>query len=118
MCHCWCLLQVSLRFSADFHSSWLHGRRHRVRFSIKRSTFVFMHEALALARQGELGEGLLLPPGMTSQQAAQAERSRQGVLGRVSSFFSGIQVGCLHQARACSACCISDRSAPVVCCSQ
>ncbi len=34
--------QVQLRFSPQFHQRWVQGLRFNVRFSISRSTFVFM----------------------------------------------------------------------------
>ncbi|KAI8475548.1 MAG: P-loop containing nucleoside triphosphate hydrolase protein [Monoraphidium minutum] len=67
--------QVLLRFSPQFHREHVGGARYRVRFSIKRSTFVFMHEALALARDGQLAPQLLLPSGVACGGAAPAKKS-------------------------------------------
>jgi hypothetical protein len=60
------VLQVLLKFDRRFHSSiWLHNRRFRVRFAIKRTAFVFQHQALEVAAAGCVGGArseLLLPP--------------------------------------------------------
>jgi hypothetical protein len=39
-------LQVEMRFDARFHRSFITGLKYNVRFSIKRTSFVFMHEAV------------------------------------------------------------------------
>lgn len=59
------LPQVLLCFNARFHKSFIRGLKYNVRFSIKRTTFVFMHEALDVARGGAaagLRQELLMPP--------------------------------------------------------
>jgi hypothetical protein len=61
---CW-LLQVLMRFDSRFHRAFIAGLRYNVRFSIKRTSFVFMHEAVEVARGGAaagLRTELLLPP--------------------------------------------------------
>jgi hypothetical protein len=63
------LSQVLLRFSSAFHSAHIDGSRCRVRFSIKRSSFVFMHEALSLVQYRQLPEQLLLPMGVQCEVA-------------------------------------------------
>jgi len=58
-------LQVCLCFDARFHRSFIRGLKYNVRFAIKRTTFVFMHEALDVARGGMaagLRHELLVPP--------------------------------------------------------
>lgn len=58
-------LQVLLKFAPSFHSSFISGMRYNVRFAIKRTSFVFMHEALDVAWGGAaagLRSELLLPP--------------------------------------------------------
>lgn len=65
-----CHLQVLLRFNARFHSSiFVPGQLFDVRFAIKRTGFVFMHEALDVAERGLAAAAaagarpeLLLPP--------------------------------------------------------
>jgi hypothetical protein len=65
-----CHLQVLLRFNARFHSSiFVPGQLFNVRFAIKRTAFVFMHEALDVAERGLAAAAaagarpeLLLPP--------------------------------------------------------
>ncbi|KAF6260076.1 hypothetical protein COO60DRAFT_1700525 [Scenedesmus sp. NREL 46B-D3] len=58
--------EVLLRFSRRFHDQvFLPGRRFNVRFAIKRTGFVFMHEPLDVARRGLVAGArpeLLLPP--------------------------------------------------------
>ncbi|WIA14327.1 hypothetical protein OEZ85_002857 [Tetradesmus obliquus] len=58
--------EVLLRFSQRFHGNvFLPGRLFNVRFSIKRTGFVFMHEALDVAQRGLVAGArpeLLLPP--------------------------------------------------------
>ncbi len=44
-----------MRFDNRFHKSFIAGLRYNVRFSIKRTSFVFMHEAV------EVGWGLISP---------------------------------------------------------
>ncbi len=61
---------MDLCFNGSFHARHIKGRRHAVRFTIKRSTFVFMHEALGLLRSGGLPEALVLPAGVSSVEAA------------------------------------------------
>jgi hypothetical protein len=64
------LLQVLLRFAPRFHDLiFLPGRPFNVRFAIKRTSFVFMHEALEVAERGLAASAaagarpeLLLPP--------------------------------------------------------
>eukprot|EP00775_Hariotina_reticulata_P012972 gene12972-13101_t len=62
--------EVLLRFNARFHNSiFLPGQLFDVRFAIKRTSFVFMHEALDVAERGLAAAAaagarpeLLLPP--------------------------------------------------------
>jgi hypothetical protein len=70
-CCWWCCCrrqrpQVRLRFSSRFHEQiFLPGRKFNVRFAIKRTGFVFMHEALDVAQRGLVAGArpeLLLPP--------------------------------------------------------
>ena len=51
------LLQVLMRFDSRFHRSFIAGMRYNVRFSIKRTSFVFMHEAVEVARSGAAAAG-------------------------------------------------------------
>jgi hypothetical protein len=58
-------VQVVLRFSERFHREFVRGMKFNVRFSIKRTGFVFMHEALDVAKRGLVAGArpeLLLPP--------------------------------------------------------
>lgn len=67
-----------LRFNASFHNEvFLPGRLFNVRFTIKRSTFVFMHAALKLVSCGGLPARLVLPPGTSSPAAAPALMARR-----------------------------------------
>lgn len=53
-----------MRFDARFHRSFIERMRYNVRFSIKQTSFVFMHEAVEVARGGAaagLRKELLLP---------------------------------------------------------
>jgi hypothetical protein len=72
--------------------------RHNVRFSIKRSTLVFMHGGLALLRSGALPEALVLPAGLSSAEARERAQQQAGALSRVVGFLAS-QVGLLpgHQ---------------------
>ncbi len=61
-------VQVLLRFHSSFpghnpghHVRVTNRRLYNVRFSIKRSTLVFMHEAVALLRTGVLDGSFVLP---------------------------------------------------------
>jgi helicase MOV-10 len=56
--------EVLLRFNAGFHQIHINGRKWDVRFSIKRSTFVFLHEALSLLQEGRTRGEMVLPPGV------------------------------------------------------
>jgi hypothetical protein len=56
---------VVLRFNERFHMEFVRGMKFNVRFSIKRTGFVFMHEALDVANRGLVAGArpeLLLPP--------------------------------------------------------
>jgi hypothetical protein len=68
---------VLLRFSRRFHDRFVPGRKFNVRFSIKRTGFVFMHEALDVAKGGLVAgarpELLLPPPDATAVQGAGAQ---------------------------------------------
>lgn len=46
------MVQVSLCFNARFHQNFIERLKYNVRFAIKRTSFVFMHEALDVARRG------------------------------------------------------------------
>jgi hypothetical protein len=68
-------LQVLLRFSERFHSAHIDGLLYNVRFSIKRTGFVFMHEALDVAKGGAaagLRPELLVPPATAVNTGAPA----------------------------------------------
>ena len=68
--------QVGLRFNDSFHQNWMRGREFDIRFSVKRSSFVIMHEAIQLMAEGYVdlrtvmpglmllfaGAGMVLPP--------------------------------------------------------
>jgi hypothetical protein len=59
-----------MRFDARFHRSFIAGLRYNIRFAIKRTSFVFMHEAVEVARGGAAA-GLrkeLLMPGADARQ--------------------------------------------------
>lgn len=53
-----------MQFDGRFHRAFIAGLRYNVRFSIKRTSFVFMHEAVEVARGGAaagLRKELLMP---------------------------------------------------------
>lgn len=79
---CFAPLQVLLRFSTRFHDTFVPGRKYNVRFSIKRTSFVFMHEALDVAQRGVMAGSrpeLLLPPATATPVAGNGHKVRLDV---------------------------------------
>jgi hypothetical protein len=54
---------VFLRFGARFHAEHVNGAEYDIRFCVKRSSFIFIHQALALVAGGALAASIVLPPG-------------------------------------------------------
>ena len=55
-------VQVLLKFHNMFHRDvWMLGMTFDVRFSIKRSSFVFMHEAIQLSAEARVDLATVMP---------------------------------------------------------
>ena len=55
-------VQVLLKFHNMFHRDvWMLGMTFDVRFSIKRSSFVFMHEAIQISAEARVDLATVMP---------------------------------------------------------
>lgn len=83
---CFPSIQVLLRFNAAFHNTvHLPGRLFNVRFAIKRTSFVFMHEALDVAQRGTVAgtrSEILLP-----SADARGDLSRKALVSKTAGLF-------------------------------
>jgi hypothetical protein len=83
----WFILQVEMRFDARFHRSFIKGFKYNVCFSIKRTSFVFMHEAVEVR-----GTFALSGPGMFVVVERNPRFQKQGSFDSVSPAIVGLGV--------------------------